>query len=228
VAGSEKLENTPFEIGSHVRVNDQVVSSFKTKGDIAYGTLGELLYGNTISTGFIVNTVNETNLSTRYCSWKIDMPLDKGIYIKDDGTLLADAESSGIVFEDEPLMTDNIENEDKDIRYNRGSIYRVKSIKDSDMLTLRMTDNLPTVTGTAVISYGLVIDNVYAPGAMAAIDLTDSIPEDADLDISEKPNISVTKSAGGNGLDEIVHADSMEDYEKNNPYNKSLPQELQR
>ena len=198
--GSSELKNTPFSIGSHIKVNDQVVSEFKKKGNISYNHLGNEVYGNTISTGFVVNTVNTSNLSSQYCTWQIDIPLDKGIYIKNKDSILSG--NKDITLADKPLLTDKID-EGSSI-YNQGGIYKVTSVGNGkNTLTLRMTDKLPQVSGAAAISYGLVIDNLYAPGAQAAIVLSGQKPDESEIDLD---------------ISDSLHAAGFDDYVKNSPY----------
>lgn len=97
------------------------------------------------------------------------------------------------------------------VKVNKGNIYKIQNNNyDTLKLNLRyqFNDEQPDTTkisGDAQYSYGLVIDNIYAPGASAIATFTNDEPS-SDSDIITKEN--------GN-----LNADSTEDYHNNSEYN---------
>lgn len=242
-----------FKGGSHVRVGDEYV--WRNKNNIG----GEGIYGNTIATGFTLNTKGATGYTYDYCQWTITIP-SGGTYVKvPDG---ANISEYPFTFEDTAILSDT------NAQVNNGTIWKVSNINTSEQtlslmntgfydimdggsdetlsifvvggfddiesgeylgemefveeesavllnevtgeVVLRLYDVLPTViTGESVITYGIVIDNVYAPQASAAFEL-----------ISGKAADTGFKDISADKKGEVVHANSAEEYREspNNEY----------
>lgn len=197
-------EESIFKQGSHVRVGDECVWS-----DESYNG-GNGLYGNTIATGFTLQTNGVTGYSFDRCRWTFTIPVDR-TYIK----ILDDENKSSFLFEvnETPILTD------EKVRTNKGAIYKVNGVRENentsasgDKVTIRVIDKLPTVlTGDSVVMYGMVIDNLYAPSASAVFELTSV--DKSTSDYSEYTDITDDGSS-------IIHAGSLEEYQgnKNNIY----------
>lgn len=238
---SEKQEpDTDVEMfkKSHVRVGDEYV----WQNDLFNG--GNGLYGNTIATGFTLQTKGESGKSFDRCMWTITIP-SGGTYIKIPEN--SDKDAYSFYVGESPVLTD------EDVKVNKGSIYEVTGVKEegaqlslidgffdvavdedeeegavlfdvtqaeetptfdesntavyadeiTGVIKVRMLDKLPTVlTGGSVIMYGIVIDNLYSPGASAVFELTtsDTAAEGDMIDITADNN-------------SIIHADSSEEYQ---------------
>lgn len=153
---------------------------------------GNVLYGNTISTGF----VSEVQLDNTYNSvtWDIVVPYE-GTYVKvgnDDLKSSGDSNAAkngwvALIDSTNPLLTDvkdvykreisgTVTEEMSSVLYNNGSIYATihQDADEPDAKTasdkkfrLMLKYDLPeiTTTGTSAVVYGLVLDNIYAPGS---------------------------------------------------------------
>lgn len=207
-----QLKEGPFNIGSHIKVGETVVSTYdnenitdgvddKSKSDISNNHIGSNVYGNTISTGFVAN-MNQLDKDTTVnnCVWTIEIPV-KDTYVKStySDDMKFNKGESIMSFEKNPILKDPT-----GISYNSGNIYKVNEIDGSKegKVTLKFRDKLPaTVTGDIVVTYGLVIDNLYAPGAQATMSFEQ---DDSAIDISTE-----------------MHSGKFEDYVSNvnNPYN---------
>lgn len=99
---------------------------------------------------------------------------------------------------------------DGNSKVNKGDIYEITGIGDSGTqeykkLKLQLAYKLPVkVSGEATVTYGIIIDNLYAPSAVAEINYS-----------QEKP------SAGYDDLENAVHAGNLNDYDSNSDYNQS-------
>lgn len=98
---------------------------------------------------------------------------------------------------------------DGNSKVNKGDIYEITGIEavgtqEYKKLKLQLAYKLPKVSGEATVTYGIIIDNLYAPSAVAEINYS-----------QEKP------SAGYDDLENAVHADSLNDYDSNSDYNQS-------
>lgn len=97
------------------------------------------------------------------------------------------------------------------VKVNKGNIYKIQNNNYKTLklnLRYQFNDEQPDTTkisGDAQYSYGLVIDNIYAPGASAIATFTNDEPH-SDSDIITKEN--------GN-----LNADSTKDYHNNSEYN---------
>lgn len=211
-AEAVKMVGTPFELGSHVRVGENVVSTYDSedvlngKTDISNGHYGGNKYGNTISTGFVANLSSDeaSGLVTNYCTWVIEIPVKNNegeyTYVKNSSS----DDISGMKFEKNPILSDGVEDE----FYNKGDIYKAISVNNDEngKITLKLYDKLPaSVSGGMSITYGIIIDNLYAPGASATMTFTEDKTGAIDLTNSE------------NGA--VISA-SFEDYAANSPYKK--------
>ena len=94
---------------------------------------------------------------------------------------------------------------------NGGAIYKIEDISGDGgtdtytKLKLQLTYKLPVkVSGEATVTYGIIIDNLYAPSAVAEINYSQEEP-----------------SAGYDDLENAVHAGSLNDYDSNSDYNQS-------
>lgn len=93
---------------------------------------------------------------------------------------------------------------------NGGAIYKIEDIsgdsgtQEYKKLKLQLAYKLPKVSGEATVTYGIIIDNLYAPSAVAEINYS-----------QEKP------SAGYDDLENAVHAGNLNDYDSNSDYNQS-------
>lgn len=148
-SGGAAAENDTFK-SSHIKIGGTVVDGV--------GGTGETEYGNTISTGFsAVQSFNE--LVYNRCLWTIQLPADSPIYVKTaDGTA-----PGGMTLSAAPVISDSDE-----VKKNKGSIYSVQS---SVPKTIRLLDTLPTISGSGTVVFGVVLDNIYAPGATATLEL---------------------------------------------------------
>ena len=102
--------------------------------------------------------------------------------------------------------------EDGNSKVNKGDIYEITGIGAGGTdtytkLKLQLTYKLPVkVSGEATVTYGIIIDNLYAPSAVAEINYS-----------QEKP--------GGEGYDDLnsnknaVHAGNLGDYNSKSDYN---------
>ena len=209
---ASELIGTPFNIGSHIRVGDTVVSAYddknvtegiddKSKSEISKNHEGNS-YGNTISTGFVANMNQmDNNTTVSNCVWTITIPVDNTYVKSADGKQMNFGSGGKMEFKSEPVLSDS-----NNVVHNYGNIYEVSEISNStsdNKITLKFKDNLPaTLTGDIVVTYGLVIDNLYAPGAQATMSFD---VDDEAIDISSD-----------------IHSGNLEDYANsvNNPYNK--------
>lgn len=102
---------------------------------------------------------------------------------------------------------------DGDSKVNKGDIYKITGIgaggtKEYKKLKLQLAYELPfIVSGGATFTYGIIIDNLYAPSAVAEINYSQEKPsaEYDDLDTNEN----------------AVQAGSLNDYDSNSDYNQS-------
>ena len=96
---------------------------------------------------------------------------------------------------------------------NGGSIYKIEDIsgdggtQEYKKLKLQLEYELPKVSGEATVTYGIIIDNLYAPSAVAEINYSQEkpSPEYDDLD------------SNGNA----VQAGRLDEYDNKSDYNKS-------
>lgn len=118
--------------------------------------VGGELYGNSISTGFYVN-MNLDNGSYDGCNLKITVPAaseTNPVYVKGssmDGTAVIADEGT--------------------VQYGQGTIYKLTT---GDVKTKEYRNKIPTVTGGGVVQFGVMFDNIYAPGARATVELYNS------------------------------------------------------
>lgn len=98
------------------------------------------------------------------------------------------------------------------VQVNKGNIYIIQNNNYSTLklnLRYQFNDEQPDTTkisGEAQYSYGLVIDNIYAPGALAIATFTNEEPNSDSVIITEE---------NGN-----LNADSTDDYHNNSEYNR--------
>ncbi len=175
------------------------------------GIGGENIYGNTISTGFITwqsldhETVNEHTYG--FSQWSITLPApteDKPIYIKKT----ADVTSSDFEFDADFII------EDADgVQANKGNIYKVTGfVNDAESIIINLFNTLPThvtTEGSIDLIYNITLDNIYAPGAEATLDLK---AREEDM-LFESINIS-------NDETKYLHSGSLDEYltDENNEY----------
>lgn len=158
--------------------------------DLSYvqnNELGGEIYGNTISTAFsAAQYIN--GLVYNSCIWNIAIPAttngDNPIYVKTNNP----SSISG-----QPILSDK-----GNVRHGGGTIYKLKNALSQDY-TISFTDNLPTVSGDGAIQFGIVLDNIYAPGATATIELYHS--SDA-----QKPS--------GTDIREETHASTLDEFKQ--------------
>lgn len=95
---------------------------------------------------------------------------------------------------------------------NGGAIYKIEDIsgdsgtQEYKKLKLQLEYELPKVSGGATVTYGIIIDNLYAPSAVAEINYSQEKPsatEYDDLDTNEN----------------AVHAGNLEGYDNQSDYN---------
>lgn len=101
---------------------------------------------------------------------------------------------------------------DGNSKVNKGDIYEITGIEavgtqEYKKLKLQLAYKLPKVSGEATVTYGIIIDNLYAPSAVAEINYSQEKPsaEYDDLDTNEN----------------AVQAGSLNDYDSNSDYNQS-------
>ena len=103
--------------------------------------------------------------------------------------------------------------EDTASKVNNGDIYEITGIEDAGTdtytkLQLKLAYELPaTVSGGVSVTYGIIIDNLYAPSAVAEINYSQAEPDKRydDLDTNEN----------------AVHANGLGDYYSKSDYNQS-------
>lgn len=102
--------------------------------------------------------------------------------------------------------------DDNTVKVNKGNIYKIQNENYSTLklnLRYQFNDEQPDTTkisGDAQYSYGLVIDNIYAPDALAIATFTNEEPNsDSDL---------ITKDNGN------LNANNTDDYHNNSEYNQ--------
>jgi hypothetical protein len=130
-----------------------------------YGADGdENYYGNTVSTEFVTTITPSNSYSYSKLRWTIELPAD-GTYVKADKNItnLSLANSAKAVF-GEPVLSDS-----DNVKVNSGAVYPITAFNETDKFTtLQLIYNLNTViTGDSAITFGLFIDNLYAPKARA-------------------------------------------------------------
>lgn len=123
-----------------------------------------------------------------------------------------DSTDSNIINWNTSINVSSILSDADTVKVNKGNIYK---IQNSDYSTLKLNlrykfnDEQPDTTkisGDAQYSYGLVIDNIYAPGALAIATFTNEEPNsDSDL---------ITKDNGN------LNANNTDDYHNNSEYNQ--------
>lgn len=160
--GEEQLENR----STHTIYKGSEIDSLTGIG-------GENIYGNTISTGFITwQHLEHDDLEQHmygYSQWSITLPAptaDKPIYIKKT----AASTSNDFLFDDAFII------EDADgVQANKGNIYKVTSLaNDATEIIINLFNTLPThvsTEGSIDLIYNITLDNIYAPGAEATLDL---------------------------------------------------------
>ena len=123
-----------------------------------------------------------------------------------------DSTDSNIINWDTSINVAPILSDADTVQVNKGNIYKIQNNNYRTLklnLRYKFTDEQPDTTkisGDAQYSYGLVIDNIYAPGASAIATFTNDEPySDSDI-ITEK---------NGN-----LNADNTEDYHNNSEYNQ--------
>ena len=123
-----------------------------------------------------------------------------------------DSTDSNIINWNTSINVSSILSDADTVKVNKGNIYK---IQNSDYSTLKLNlrykfnDEQPDTTkisGDAQYSYGLVIDNIYAPGALAIATFTNEEPNSDSVIITEE---------NGN-----LNADSTDDYHNNSEYNQ--------
>lgn len=123
-----------------------------------------------------------------------------------------DSTDSNIINWNTSINVSSILSDADTVKVNKGNIYK---IQNSDYSTLKLNlrykfnDEQPDTTkisGDAQYSYGLVIDNIYAPGALAIATFTNEEPNSDSVTITEE---------NGN-----LNADSTDDYHNNSEYNQ--------
>ena len=93
---------------------------------------------------------------------------------------------------------------------NGGAIYKIEDIsgdggtEEYTKLQLQLAYKLPKVSGEATVTYGIIIDNLYAPSAVAEINYSQEEPSAGYDDLDLKNN--------------AVHADNLDDYNSKSDY----------
>ena len=122
-----------------------------------------------------------------------------------------DSTDSNIINWNTSINVSSILSDAYTVKVNKGNIYKIQNNNYKTLklnLRYQFNDEQPDTTkisGDAQYSYGLVIDNIYAPGASAIATFTNDEPN-SDSDIITKEN--------GN-----LNADNTEDYHNNSEYN---------
>ncbi|MGM9937853.1 MAG: hypothetical protein ACI38A_10955, partial [Candidatus Ornithomonoglobus sp.] len=98
-------------------------------------------------------------------------------------------------FETSPVLKDS-----DSVAKNSGSIYKVAQSSETKITLL---DTLPTISGTGTAVFGVVIDNIYAPGATATIQL---------IQKGETVEGSTKDLSGNDSTSTQTHASSAEEY----------------
>lgn len=93
---------------------------------------------------------------------------------------------------------------------NGGAIYKIEDIsgdsgtQEYKKLKLQLAYKLPKVSGEATVTYGIIIDNLYAPSAVAEINYSQEKPSTEYYDLDTKGN--------------AVQAGSLDDYNSKSDY----------
>lgn len=101
---------------------------------------------------------------------------------------------------------------DGNSKVNKGDIYEITGIEavGTDTYTklqLQLAYKLPKVSGEATVTYGIIIDNLYAPSAVAEINYSQEKPSAEYEDLDTKGN--------------AVQAGSLDDYNSKSDYNNN-------
>ena len=99
---------------------------------------------------------------------------------------------------------------DGNSKVNKGDIYEITGIEavGTDTYTklqLQLAYKLPKVSGEATVTYGIIIDNLYAPSAVAEINYSQEVPSTEYDDLDTKGN--------------AVQAGSLDEYDNRSDYN---------
>lgn len=150
------------------------------------GDLGGSEYGNTIATGYFVTREFDTNTTTIPSGvWTINIDEDNA-FVK-----LADAVEGKT-----PIVTDS----DGVSQENKGAIYKASDLGDRFKQQLKLYVKSGTTITGGEVTFGLIIDGLYAPHSQAGFKVTDSIPNDAtnitdDSELMAKPQDGEPESA---------------------------------
>ena len=101
---------------------------------------------------------------------------------------------------------------DGNSKVNKGDIYEITGIEavgtqEYKKLKLQLEYELPKVSGGATVTYGIIIDNLYAPSAVAEINYSQEKPGEGYDDLNSNKN--------------AVQAGSLNDYDSRSDYNNN-------
>lgn len=146
--------------------------------DQSNGKKGGDDYGNTIATSFTTRIVNKGSESWNNLYWTITLPdpAESPVYVKKSNSEKDIPLNKVYSFEDDnstnnPVLTDSTTVNDS----YEGTIYKATGFVDtnasgSGKIVFTVFDDISTtITTDGEIIYGLVIDNIYAPGALASV-----------------------------------------------------------
>jgi hypothetical protein len=140
----------------------------------------ENYYGNTVSTEFVTGFIPGDLYTYNKMRWTIEIPAETTYVKSENGDSFGISKDEKIKLGDE-VLTDSPEDSDINApKVNVGSIYKVAGFTsntdttdesgtaDTNIGKLKLVYDLGIkCTGNATIVFGLVIDNLYAPEALA-------------------------------------------------------------
>ena len=147
--------------------------------------LGGNKYGNTIATGYFVTREFDTNTTTIPSGvWTININEDNA-FVK-----LADAVEGKT-----PIVTDS----DRVSQGNKGAIYKASNLGDRFKQQLKLYVGSDTTITGGTVTFGLIIDGLYAPNSQAGFKATTSSEGAADItnnsELMAKPQAGEQESA---------------------------------
>lgn len=155
------------------------------------GDLGGSEYGNTIATGYFVTREFDGESTTIPSGvWTINIDEDNAFVKLADSS----ADSSGV--SGQAVVTDSKEVSQE----NKGAIYKASDLGDRFKQQLKLYVGSGTTITDGTVTFGLIIDGLYAPRSQAGFKVTDSIPNDAtditdDSELMAKPQDGEPESA---------------------------------
>lgn len=157
------------------------------------GADGGNKYGNTIATGFFVTRDFGTDATKLSGVWTINVPVE-GTFIKvHDADIDANGSPDPTIYPHlvgrEAIITDD------NVATGSGSIYSAKpqSGENNNKQYRFYTESNTTVSGGGSAVFGIVIDDLYAPGAIAGFRQYDTKPDDVKGELTAGNSVNADK-----------------------------------